>query len=663
MATPTTIKSTDQAIGAFGTTTDALSLVRNMVEGAVNKDMIKVGQAATDAIKLGIYYADLLGKESGNAGLVNSVASLALKLKNLSDKLSSGQATNYADWAEVVAEAGGIGGDVALQYGKNPAALEAGLYLKGGSLISYSAVVLGHLSITEQAQVVTVGRDSLQKIDSAMGGSSSLTINSNANTLNLAQDFIDGSATSLSVTSTTNKAIVVQRLNKILQPTKTFEIYIVQRGDTLSALDAKYGLAPGTVAKFNTDITNPNNIYEGEQIFVPRAVLDNNQSAVPSGVTVGANQFYIGGLYNDLSTIASVTGLSVAYLKTLNPTLNENTCYAPGTLVNLIPASNLTSLNYNDLSSIDKTLNQLYGNGLVSAGLKNSFTYSYSNWLLTPSLTQQIAPFALGYNPADPYGFGPSLNLDPIGAFYESVTPALDIAPSIADKTPVLLGANNSGLSVSALTTRDANFDGQLTGTELTGLNLWVDANENGLLETGELRSLATAGISQIKSADYGFYTQGNAVIGTGVAAEPVRPNESSGVPAAVVPVAMPAQPLRVNFIQAVPASNYATLRATDNTYAWSDGYYMGSINWAPTQIKINYANQSYLIGTDNADGWINADGSFTVVNANYYSGNPIFNTNLLTNFLAGGGDDVFGGLGKNCDAANDDVFEMRKKG
>jgi hypothetical protein len=418
-----------------------------------------------------------------------------------------------------------------------------------------------------------------------------------------------------------------------------------------------------TEALYNPDGSSTVNAYDattGTRVEVINDVFGNVQLTTSlNNRTIQSDYTTAGGSYTNFSynpdgSVASVVAYDANTGETITTATNSQ-----GNLV--------------ELNNIDNLMNKALGLSSGSSAVFNGWNNSFSDVLVNTPLIPQIGPFVPGYNPADPYGFGPSLNLDPIGAFYESVTPALDLAPSIADKTPVLLGANNSGLSVSALTGRDTNNDGLLSGAELTGLNVWVDLNENGLLETGELRSLATAGISQIKSADYGFYTQGNAVIGTGVAAEPARPNESSGVPAAMVAVAMPAQPLRVNFIQAVPASNYATLRATDNTYAWSDGYYMGSINWAPTQIKVNYANQSYLIGTDNADGWINADGSFTVVNANYYSGNPIFNTNLLTNFLAGGGDDVFGGsiradnlwggLAKNCEAANDAMFEMRRMG
>jgi hypothetical protein len=304
--------------------------------------------------------------------------------------------------------------------------------------------------------------------------------------------------------------------------------------------------------------------------------------------------------------------------------------------------------NFNNLFNLDNSMSQLFGAGVISANFYNNYSENSTSWLLNTPLIPQIGPFVPGYNPADPYGFGPSLNLDPIGAYYESVTPALDLAPSIADKTPVLLGANNSGLSVSALTTRDANLDGQLTGTELTSLNVWVDLNENGLLDTGELRSLATAGISQIKSADYGFYTQGNAVIGAGVAVTPVRPNEAIGVPAAIA-----------------AASNYRALRDTDNIYIVSASP-LTYFAWNANQIKINNSNRSYLIGTDGADTF-----DASIFQQTYNS--QYFNYSLLTNFLATGGDDVFGGssqadnlwggAGNDCEAANDEMFEMRRMG
>ncbi|GEM_PF-4494087 len=188
----TSIKSTDQIIGAFGTKTDAISLVRNFIEGAAQGDWNKIGQAATDSIKLAVYYGELLGKSTGKASLANSAVALNLKLNSLNRKLDAGQSTTYADWAEVVSEMGNLGGEFAL-LGKNPAAIEAGLYLKGGSvLLSYSAVAFGNITITEKAQLIDAGRNTLQSIDTAMGGSTSLTINLNAKSVDLSQGALDG---------------------------------------------------------------------------------------------------------------------------------------------------------------------------------------------------------------------------------------------------------------------------------------------------------------------------------------------------------------------------------------------------------------------------------------------------------------------------------------
>ena len=87
-----------------------------------------------------------------------------------------------------------------------------------------------------------------------------------------------------------------------------------------------------------------------------------------------------------------------------------------------------------------------------------------------------------------------------------------------------------------------------------------------------------------------------------------------------------------VNFSISVPASNYHTLRDTDNVYVGSCGYY---VNWAANQVKINYNNKTYLIGTDGND-------SFDVNYYSAYTGAPyFFNLGLISNFLAGGGNDL----------------------
>ena len=50
------------------------------------------------------------------------------------------------------------------------------------------------------------------------------------------------------------------------------------------------------------------------------------------------------------------------------------------------------------------------------------------------------------------------------------------------------------------------NTDGKRSTAEASGLRLWADANENGRIDSGELQGVGT----EIKGADYGFYTRGN---------------------------------------------------------------------------------------------------------------------------------------------------------
>lgn len=214
---------------------------------------------------------------------------------------------------------------------------------------------------------------------------------------------------------------------------------------------------------------------------------------------------------------------------------------------------------------------------------------------------------------------------DPIGAFYESKSAGTDPALSIANKTFRILNSANQALTAAQLAALDTNKDGKLSGTELSGLNAWADTNEDGVGQTTELTSLATAltnaGLSSVRSTDYAFYTAGNAGFKTQAQQSALAPVNTLLAPA--MPTA--------------PASNYATLRATDNVYWVNSSQY---IAFGANQVKINNSNRTYLIGTDGNDSF----------DANYYAAyNGIyFNTNLLVNFLAGAGDDVMGGSARN---------------
>jgi len=55
------------------------------------------------------------------------------------------------------------------------------------------------------------------------------------------------------------------------------------------------------------------------------------------------------------------------------------------------------------------------------------------------------------------------------------------------------------------LSLRDTNHDGMLSGDELKGLAVWVDANSDGKVDAGELKSLDELGITELNLRHVGF--------------------------------------------------------------------------------------------------------------------------------------------------------------
>ncbi|WP_305729842.1 calcium-binding protein [Burkholderia ubonensis] len=237
----------------------------------------------------------------------------------------------------------------------------------------------------------------------------------------------------------------------------------------------------------------------------------------------------------------------------------------------------------------------------------------------------QIISKTLTYGGRNDYGFTmPPGWYNPIGAFYEAKSAALDTAASIASKTPTLLNAHRQGLSASALRSLDANRDGKLSGAELNGLQVWIDANEDGIADVGEFLILDQAGISEIRATDFDILTRGNSRYATGSVAAPAKGSDVAG------------QPGRIHLAPSVPFSNYRWLRENEKVY-WINGN--DFIFFGPNQVKVSNSNRSYLIGTDGND----------VFDANYYAAyGHWINSDLLVNFLAGDGDDVMGGSWRN---------------
>ncbi len=281
-----------------------------------------------------------------------------------------------------------------------------------------------------------------------------------------------------------------------------------------------------------------------------------------------------------------------------------------------VEQSNNTSLNsLNDIINMDYVLSDAFDQGWLSVEAYTDFTdwastqlvslgggsSSYFNWYTTPDWAS------------------------PIGAFYESRSASSDDSASIALHTPVLINtAIAKGASALGLSLRDANHDGRLTGDELASLMGWVDLNENGVAEAGEIKSLAELGITAIRDSDYVFYTRGNS---NSVAMPVAAPEKPDGL----------AEATHFDVTHVAPASNFRALRDSDNVYVLPWG---AIISWASDQVKINYNNRSYLIGTD-------GDDAFDIDYYAAYNGS-YFNIDLITNFLAGGGNDIMGGSARS---------------
>ncbi len=246
-------------------------------------------------------------------------------------------------------------------------------------------------------------------------------------------------------------------------------------------------------------------------------------------------------------------------------------------------------------------------NGQISEGFYKDFTKWFSDTLrssFNQFLNQFVPSFQIGNS---------SIGHNPIGAFYDSRSLATDSASSIADQTYVLFDQNQKGVSAEQLSALDSNGDGQLSGTELNSFSAWADLNENGQVDADEIKSLAQRGITRIRSSDFQSVTQGNNRLAGAVVAE-------AGL-------------LAVD--RSTPFSNYRQLRDKDPLFeSWN-----GVIYWHPNQVKIHFKQQHVQVGTDGDDAF----------DASYYAAyTQFFNTNLLTHFLGGGGNDRVGGSVRN---------------
>ena len=101
-------------------------------------------------------------------------------------------------------------------------------------------------------------------------------------------------------------------------PVQDYITYVVQPGDTLSGIAARYGTTYQTLAALN-GITNPNLIYAGQTIRIPE---DGSSTA----------RYYTIQPGDTLNGIAQKFGTTVSELQRLNGISNPNLIYAGNTI-------------------------------------------------------------------------------------------------------------------------------------------------------------------------------------------------------------------------------------------------------------------------------------------------------------------------------------------
>lgn len=379
-------------------------------------------------------------------------------------------------------------------------------------------------------------------------------------------------------------------------------------------------------------------------IVNPRGVMDDDVAEGPNTYLVRKG--------DSLWKIAIDNGWDFDALKAANKHLTNPDFIHVGQRINGLPASQRNSdveaANLQQLMDVEYRLQAAHRAGLVDAGGFRSF----SDWAIDRLDSNGLRPgggVGLGFGGGVGLRLPDNLAMDPIGAFYESKSAALDPAASIALRTPVLFDNKGRGMTAAGLQALDKNKDGQLAGKELSSLTVWADANENGLLDDGERRAASAAGLTVLRAADYGLFGRRTSAFAPRPAVAPGQPDNTGG------------QPIRTSQSFIVPDSGYRKLRDGDPYYFVELSGFLYTITWEPGQIKVDAKTGSYIVGTDGDDTF----------DTNYFANYPkYFNTKRLVNLLGGNGDDqlvgseradkLWGGLGNDllvAGDANDQLF------
>ena len=133
--------------------------------------------------------------------------------------------------------------------------------------------------------------------------------------------------------------------------------------------------------------------------------------------------------------------------------------------------------------------------------------------IVTDNLTFNSNLTAFQFSEADIQRLSTIANsADPTGAFYEGGTLPYDDSTPNANLTPRLFDGNDA-VAAGTFASFDTNNDGVINSSDAdyNDLQVWEDLNQNGVLDSGEMQTLAQAGITSISDSDFALYTAGNA--------------------------------------------------------------------------------------------------------------------------------------------------------
>lgn len=639
----TKIESNNQIIGAFATRTDAISLMRNFVEGATTGDRHKIVAAATDLTKVVLFYAELVGKKTGIASVTNNALAAVNQWDALQTKFENNQEVKVADVLSVIQAIADVSGDLSM-LAPSPQLKTFGLALKGSSaVLAYVSIMVGEFTVQEKAQIVGGERSVLQQLQSSIPESTdTITINIGAATV--LSDNSGDSVGLLVSQSTQQRTLIIERLNKNLEPTETFEIYTVQSGDTLSGIAVKTGATYKALAKLN-DITDPNTIYAGEQIYIPRAKQDNNLSAAPQGMSIGANQFYIDSLYNDLEMVSMATGLSIAELQAANPGISPEMSIAAGTLLNLTPVNNgfSATLNTNPGATLDTPDNPIQSasssGNLIQADATHTVTGLTGYDVNAVSGNQQAANAIIGddYRPGaseilyfDDWGVGSdAYSGADVGAYTNSqATGATQWTPV----DPLVLDLNGDGVKLTSFGEAPVLFDVDHDGTASKEITGWA-SKEDGIVVMDLNGNGKIDGIHETMSEYF------NGQVGTGGSAD-TKPY-TNGFAAL--------KSLDSNSDNQFTSSD----AAWNNVKVWVDGDHDGQTDTGELKTLAELNITSINLGTATQSGLVN--GGNEILATGTFVQNGVVREAQAANFIANATGNAFSANGSGTTVAAED--------